>query len=85
MLFVSDLPKKEKLEIYKMVKGCCLLEGYELVGSMRNMLDEKVKDVKDLLENGMIGYEPVNYMEVYKDYSYGRYLKNLQGGGTPSH
>lgn len=72
MMFVRDLPKKEKLEIYKKVKGYCIFEGYfygAFMSILKNVLDEQVKTVVAILDYDMA----VNYMEVYKDYSYGRY------------
>lgn len=70
--FVRDLAPAEKLELYKKVKGYCLFEGI-FVGAfmftMKNVLDEQVKIVRSILDEEMA----VNYMEVYKDYSYGRY------------
>jgi len=68
MLFVSDLPKKEKLEIYKTVKGYVLSEGTieQLMPTMKEVLSEKAKDLD-------FGFYEGWYMETYKDYSYGRY------------
>ena len=66
--FVSMLPMDKKLEIYKWVKGYCLWESQNLVDTMEVVMDEKLKDVEDVLF-----YDPINYLEVYKDYSYGRY------------
>ena len=69
MLFVRQLPKEEKLEIYKKVKGWCLWEHCRLTTVMHSVLNEKAKDVQAILDYDMC----INYMEVYKDYSYGRY------------
>lgn len=69
--FVCDLPKEEKFKIYKQVKGLCLWEGImdTFLDTMWNVLDSKVKDVLPIVDYEMA----VDYMEVYKDYSYGRY------------
>jgi len=75
MLYVRDLSKNEKLELYKQIKGFCLWEGSAkkdcLVHvNMGKIMDEKVKDIIDVI----INYDmAIDYMEVYKDYSYGRY------------
>ena len=68
MVFVSMLPAKEKLDLYKKVKGVCLFEGYDFVQTMTETLNEKAKDVY-----GILDYEYPRAMEDYKDYSYGRY------------
>ena len=70
-MFMNDLSPAEKLEIYKQVKGLCLWEGImdTFVDTMWNVLDSKVKDVLPIIDYEM----GVTYMEVYKDYSYGRY------------
>lgn len=69
MMFVSQLDEPKKLEIFKQVKGLCLWEGIPLMQTMRDVLDSKVKDVLPIVDYEMA----VDYMEVYKDYSYGRY------------
>ena len=68
--FICDLSPAEKLEIYKQVKGYCLWEGImdTFSDTMWNVLDSKVKDVLPIVDYEMA----VDYMEVYKDYSYGR-------------
>ena len=68
MMFVRMLPPAERLEVFKQVKGLCLWEGYNLVDTMKEVLDNKVKDVLPIVDYEM----SVNYLEVYKDYSYGR-------------
>lgn len=77
MLFVRDLPKKEKYKLYKYVKGFFLFEYGNLnkfAGTLSEMLNEKAQDVNiDDLEWDLYNYGYVNYLEVYKDYSYGRY------------
>lgn len=69
--FVCDLSPAEKLEIYKQVKGLCLWESIidNFANTMLDVLDSKVKDVLPIVDYEMA----VDYMEVYKDYSYGRY------------
>lgn len=70
MLFVCDLPKEQRFEIYKLVKGVCLHEGImdNFMNTLWDVLDSKVKDVLPIRD-----YEGgVDYMEIYKDYSYGR-------------
>ena len=67
--FVRDLSPAEKLEIYKKVKGLCIWNGFYTMPTMKEVLDNKVKDVLPLVDCEMA----VDYMEVYKDYSYGRY------------
>ena len=69
MMFVRDLAPAEKLELYKKIKGICLFEGYNFIDTMKDTLDNKVKDVLPIVDYEM-GFSP---MEVYKDYSYGRY------------
>lgn len=71
MMFVCDLPKEEKLKIYKQVKGYCLWEGImdNFMNTLWDVLDSKIKDVLPIIDYDMA----VDYMEVYKDYSYGRY------------
>lgn len=68
MLFIRMLPPEEKLEIYKQVKGLCIWEGLPLLSTMQDVLDSKVKDVLPIIDYEMA----VNYMEIYRDYSYGR-------------
>ena len=70
-MFISDLPKDEKLELYKQLKGYFLFEnsGKFDINELLPILDEKVKDVIDILDYEVF-YNP---LEVYKDYSYGRY------------
>ena len=68
MKFVRDLSKAEKLDIYKKVKGSCLFEGCWNLNCMKNVLDEKVKDVLDILDYDMV----IDSMAVYRDYTYGR-------------
>ena len=42
--------------------------------TLSEMLSEKAKDINiDDLEWDLYNYGYVNYLEVYKDYSYGRY------------
>ena len=76
MMFVRDLPKEEKYKLYKYVKGFFLFEEGSLqhfAGTLSEMLDEKAKDVNiDDMEWDLYNYGYVNYLEVYKDYSYGR-------------
>lgn len=74
MMYVRDLSPAEKLEIYKQIKGFCLWEGSTqnclAKINMSKIMDEKVKDIIDII----IDYDmAIDYMEVYKDYSYGRY------------
>ena len=69
MLFVNQLPKAEKLEIYKKVKGFCLWEGYPIYTTMQEVLNEKVKDILPIVDYEM----SISYIDVYKDYSYGRF------------
>lgn len=69
MVFVRDLSKEKKLEIYKKTKGWCLEEGCWNLNAMKNVLDEKAKDVMDILDNEMV----INPIECYKNYTYGRY------------
>ena len=68
MLYVRDLGKERKLEIYKKVKGICIWEGLSLMPTMKEVLNEKVKDVVPLIDYDMA----MDYMSVYMDYSYGR-------------
>ena len=70
-MFVSDLPKVKKLELYKKLKGYFLFEnsGKFDINELLPIMDEKVKDIIDVLDYEVI-YNP---LEVYKDYSYGRY------------
>ena len=76
-IFVRDLPKEEKYKLYKYVKGFCLWDDTNLskfILTMSGLLDEKVQDVNiDDIEWDLYNYGYVNYLEVYKDYSYGRY------------
>lgn len=67
--FVCDLPKNEKFKIYKQVKGLCLWHGCNFVETMQEVLNNKCKDVLPLIDYCM----EVDYMDVYKEYSYGRY------------
>lgn len=69
VIFVRQLSPAKKLEMYKKIKGWCLFENCRLTTIMHSVLNEKVKDVENILDYDM----NVNYMEVYKDYSYGRY------------
>ena len=69
MVFVRDLSKEKKLEIYKKTKGWCLDEGCWSLNCMKNVLNEKAKDIFAILDSEMT----INSMEVYKDYTYGRY------------
>ena len=71
MLFVRDLPKDEKLELYKQLKGYFLFEnnGKFDVNDLRPVLDEKAKDVRNILFFEIF----IDTMEWYKIYSYGRY------------
>ena len=76
--FVRDLPKEDRYKLYKYVKGFCLWDDTNLSKfalTMSGLLDEKAKDVDiDSLEWDLVGFgEYVNFLEVYKDYSYGRY------------
>ena len=75
--FVRDLPKEDKYKLYKYIKGFFLFEEGSLnkfTGTLSEMLNEKVQDVNiDDLEWDLYNYGYVNYLEVYKDYSYGRY------------
>lgn len=70
-MFISDLPKDEKLELYKQLKGYFLFEnsGKFDINELLPILDEKVKDVRNILF-----YEVyIDTMDWYKRYSYGRY------------
>lgn len=69
MLFVRQLPKATKLELYKQIKGLCLWEGLPIAETISEALDNKARDVLPLVDYDMC----INYMEVYKDYSYGRF------------
>ena len=67
--YVGMLPPEEKLTIYKKVKGYFLFESGEWnLNDFKPVLNEKLKDVLEILD-----YSIINYMEIYKDYSYGRY------------
>lgn len=66
--YVRQLSPAEKLDIYKKVKGTCLYEGCWSLNCMITIMNEKAKDILDVLDCNM-GY---NCMEIYKDYSYGR-------------
>ena len=68
MVFVRDLSKEKKLDIYKKVKGWCLFEGCWSLNCMKNVLDEKAKDVMDILDYNMV----VDAMEYYRERTYGR-------------
>lgn len=71
IVFVFQLPAKEKLELYKKFKGYCFSEGGTAawnVNEFKPILDEKAKDVY-----GVLDYELyINPLEVYKDYVNGR-------------
>ena len=69
--FVRDLAPAEKLELYKKLKGYFLFEnaGKFNINDLLPIMDEKVKDIIDILDYEVF-YNP---LEVYKDYSYGRY------------
>lgn len=68
VIYVRQLPAKEKLKLYKKIKGWCLFEGWWNVNAVASILDEKVKDVTDILDYEMA----INPMEVYKDHVNGR-------------
>ena len=69
MMFVRDLAPAEKLELYKRMKGYSIFNGVTTAYATSGVWDQKIKDVKAILDEEMA----VDYMEVYKDYSYGRY------------
>lgn len=71
VLFVSDLAPAKKLELYKKLKGYFLHEngGTFDINEIAPIMCEKVKDVMDILDYEIF-YNP---MEIYKEYSYGRY------------
>lgn len=68
MLYVRMLPADKKLRIYKMVKGFCLWEGIPFIPTMQEILNSKAKDIV-----GLLYLDSVNYLDIYKEYSYGRY------------
>lgn len=68
-MFVRDLPKDEKLELYKQIKGWCLFEGCWSLKCMKNIMDEKAKDIRNILFYDVY----IDCMEWYRRYSYGRY------------
>ena len=68
------------MKLYRYVKGFYLYEnggtlGKDLVYTMSELLNEKAVDINvedlewDICNYGMV----VNYLEVYKDYSYGSF------------
>ena len=68
--FVRDLAPAEKLELYKKIKGFCLFNDCTIkYVNMTKLMDEKLKDVFAILQEEDMD---VNYIEIYKDYSYGR-------------
>lgn len=69
--YVRMLPADRKLELYKKLKGYFLFEnsGQFNINDLLPIMDEKVKDVIDILDYEVF-YNP---LEIYKDYSYGRY------------
>ena len=64
MVFVRNLPNKQKLEIYKKTKGWCLSEGYWNINCMKDIMNEKAKDVFDVIDYELF----INPMECYKQY-----------------
>ena len=80
MLYVRQLPKNDLFRLYKYIKGFILYDkagklGTDFCFTMSAILDEKAKDINiddlawDICEPGYL----VNFEEVYRDYSYGRY------------
>ena len=68
--YIRQLVPAELLALYKKIKGYYLFEtGKFNVNDVKPILDEKVRDVLDVLDYDMA----VNYLEVYKDYVNGRY------------
>ena len=67
-IYVSQLSKAEKLELYKKIKGWCAFEGCWNLNVMKNILDEKVKDIMNILEYDVY----IDCMEYYNDYVNGR-------------
>lgn len=67
--YVRQLAPAEKLELYKQIKGWSLFEGSWNVNAFKNVLDEKVKDVRDVLLYDV--YIDCNYW--YQHYVNGRY------------
>lgn len=61
IIYVRQLPKAEKLELYKRVKGYCLWHGGDVMSVMKGVLDEKIKDVEAALEE-----EYFDCLELYK-------------------
>ena len=68
MVYVRDLPRKDKLELYKKIKGWCLFEGCWNLNCMKNIMDEKAKDIASTLEYDVY----IDCMEYYNDYVNGR-------------
>lgn len=70
-MFISDLPKSEKLELYKQLKGYFLFEnnGRFDINELLPIMDEKVKDIRNILFYDVY----IDTTEWYKRYSYGRY------------
>ena len=69
-MFVCQMPLKDKLTLYKKFKGYYLFEtGTWNVNEFKPILDEKVKDVIDVLD-----YEiTINPLVVYNEYVNGVY------------
>lgn len=66
MKFVRSVCKKRRLEIYKKVKGFCFHEGIPFAETMQNVLNEKAKDIEDILDYDMVN----DYMDEYRICSY---------------
>ena len=62
VIYVRQLPKDKKLDLFKRVKGYCLWEGADLMYVMKGILDEKIKDVEAALAE-----EYFDCMTMYKD------------------
>lgn len=62
VIYVSQLPKDKKLDLFKRVKGYCLWEGADLMYVMKGVLDEKIKDVEAVLEE-----QYYDCMSMYED------------------
>ena len=67
-MFVCQLSKNEMFDLYKSIKGYCLWHGQNIMKTMQSAMNEKVRDVHNILF-----WDAINYMEVYRDYTYGRY------------
>lgn len=68
-MFISDLPKADKLELYKQLKGYFLFEnnGKFDINDLSPIMDEKVKDIRNILFFEI----SIDCMEWYRIYTYG--------------